>query len=537
MRQAIVLAVLSAAVLAGGADQARKLLEEGQLQRAADTARRLTGKDPANVDAWLVLADALVRLNRPADAWDALEAGMERSPNAAPLYVKLGDVFVAMAVAEQQGSNDGTTIRNYYLDAERMYAEAAKKDPKSADAVYGQAYVNFWLGDKAKAKELVALCLGLNADHGKAHALQGYIFYTDQKFAEAQAKYEIALKLDDSDPLTFVRYGHTFVAQGKDAEAKKAYLAGLKRHPQNDIAIRSGLYHLANRGKSQPSWANLEPYLMEAVKVAPNSSPAWYYLGYCHVQNQRFESALAAYRKADKFAPNNALYLFNIGYCHELLGDAKDALEYYRKALKIHPDYPDATNRFYGIAIAKAGDVKEASALFEELITLAPNTSSIHNDYALILRDWAEKRGATAKDPPREVRQRIKRSSEVYEIAARLAPDDPQIQSDTGLLFEYYPCNFDAAKAKRYFTRSLDISGYVYRDAFDGLFRLCVRTGDWKTLRDYAANVIDALDQGGRHAVAPAGGGPPKELPNETPGLLARARAGLKQAEEKLAEE
>jgi hypothetical protein len=103
-------------------------------------------------------------------------------------------------------------------------------------------------------------------------------------------------------------------------------------------------------------------------------------------------------------------------------------------------------------------------------------------------------------------------------------------------MFEFYPCNFDAAKAKRYFTRSLNISGYVYRDAFDGLFRLCVRTGDWKTLRDYAANVIDALDEGGRQAIAPEGSGPPKELPNETPGLLTRARSAFKQAEEKLAE-
>jgi tetratricopeptide (TPR) repeat protein len=536
MRQAIVFAVLCAAVLAGGADQAKSLLQKGELQRAADTARRLTKRDPKNVDAWVVLADALIGLGEPADAWEALEAGMETSPDAAPLYVKLGDVFVAMAVREQGASNDGTTIRNYYLDAERMYAEGAKRDAKSADAVYGQAFVNFWLGQKGKAKELVALCLGLSEDHGKAHALQAYMFYLDKKYPEAQAKYEIALKLDDSDPVTFVRYGHTFVAQGKDHEAKKAYLAGLKRHPGNDTPIRSGLYHLANRDKAKKSWLNLEPFLQEAVKVAPNSAPAWYYLGYCRFANNRFEAALAAYKNADKFAPDTATYLFNIGYCHEQLGDAKKALGHYRKALKAQPDHTDSTNRFYGIAIVKRGNIEEASELFEELITLAPNTSSVHNDYALILRNWAEPKGAAGQDPPREVRQRIKRSGEVYEIAARLAPDDPQIQSDTGLLFEFYPCNFDAQKAKRYFTRSLDISGYVYRDAFDGLTRLCVRTSDWKTLRDYAANVVDALGDGGRHAVAPVGAGVPKELPNETPGLLARARSALSRAEAKLAE-
>jgi len=536
MRQAIVLVSLCVAVLAGGADQAERQLEKGEVQKAADTARRLAQRDARNTDAWLVLADALVRLGQRADAWEALVAAIEANPKDARLCVKLGDVFVSIAVAEQASGSDGTTIRNYYLDAERMYAEGATKDPKSADAVYGQAYVNFWLDQKGKAKELLALCLGLDPDHGKAHALQGYMFYLDKKYPEAQQKYEVALKLDDSDPLTFVRYGHTFFARGQYEEAKKAYIAGLKRHPQDDVAIRSGLYHIANRDQQKKSWLNLEPYLQEAVKEAPNSAPAWYYLGYCRLQNNRFEAALAAYRKADKAAPGNAAYLFNIGYCHEQMGDADAALDHYRKALKAQPDYKDATDRFYLLAIVKRDNIEEASKLFEELLTLAPNTTGVHNDYALILRNWAEANGATGQDPSREVRQRIKRSSEVYEIAARLAPDDPQIQSDTGLMFEFYPCNFDAAKAKRYFTRSLDISGYVYRDAFDGLFRLCVRTGDWETLRDYAANVIDSLAEGGRHAVAPVGAGVPKELPNETPGLLARARSALKQAEEKLVE-
>lgn len=536
MRQAIVLAVLGAAVLAGGADQAKSQLEKGDFQKAADTARQLTKRDARNVDAWLVLADALIRLGRPGDAWESIEAAMEKSPKNARLYIKLGDVFMAKAVQEQGSGADGTTIRNFYLDAERMYTEGAKLDPKSAEAVYGQANVNFWLDQKGKAKELLALCLGLDPDYGKAHALQGYMFYLDKKFPEAEQKYEVALKLDDSDPVTFVRYGHALFGQGKYEEAKKAYLAGLKRHPQNELPIRSGLYYLANLNKQTKSWLNLEPYLEEAVKVAPDSAPAWYYLGYCRLQNNRFKEALAAYRKADAASPGNAAYLFNIGYCHEQMGDADLALDFYRKALKVQPDYKDATDRFYLLAIVKRNNIAEASKLFEELLTLAPNTVGVHNDYALILRDWAEANGATGQDPSREVRQRIKRSSEVYEIAAKLAPDDPQIQSDTGLMFEFYPCNFDAVKAKRYFTRSLDISGYVYRDAFDGLFRLCVRTHDWRTLRDYAANVIDALDAGGRQAIAPKGSGPPQEVKEETPGLLARARAALKQAEENLAE-
>ena len=100
MRQAIVFAVLCAAVLAGGADQAKSLLQKGEFQRAADTARRLAKRDPKNVDAWVVLADALIGLGEPADAWEALEAGMETSPVVdAVSMVKQYDTVVRNATA------------------------------------------------------------------------------------------------------------------------------------------------------------------------------------------------------------------------------------------------------------------------------------------------------------------------------------------------------------------------------------------------------------------------------------------------------
>ena len=124
-------------------------------------------------------------------------------------------------------------------------------------------------------------------------------------------------------------------------------------------------------------------------------------------------------------------------------------------------------------------------------------------------------------------------------MAARIdCPDDrsrpgtPQIQSDTGLLFQYYPCNFDAAKAKLYFTRALELSDFAYRDAFDGLDRLCRQTNDWETLEKYAESVVGSMER--NQAIAPVGGNAPEAIPNETPGLKARAEAALKLAQEKL---
>jgi len=552
MRLVTTTLLLCGLVWAGGADQAAAQLKAGNAAKAAELARALVKKDGGNADAWLVLADALIAQGKAADAWGVLEEAIDKNDKDARLSIRLGDVFVKLAEAEQAANGDGTTIINYYRDAERNYQDAAQKDPKSADAVYGEAYVNFCLGPdtKEQASTLLSQALALDKDHAKSHALRAYMLYldgnqlaqegkradADPKFQAAQAEYELALK-DGGDTVDYVRYGHTFYAQGKWDEAKKAYLAGLKAHPLDDLPIRSGLYHLANREANPKSWSNLQPYLEEAVKLAPKAAPAWYYLGYCHSAAQRWPEAMAAYKKAMDLAPTNATYVYNVGWAYENLGKQDEALDHYRKALQLAPDYGDAAARFEKIILVNAGNIAVAEKLFEELIKLAPHTGYVHNDYALLLRDWAEgTRTHKQQDPPPDVKRRLKRSGEVYEMAAAIEVDDPQYQSDCGLLFEFYPCNFDAAKAKMYFVRSLDKSDYAYRDAFDGLDRLCRKTGDWKTLEYYADLVVDSMERGNQ-AIAPAGGGAPQALPNETPGLKARAEAALKVARENLKKE
>lgn len=552
MRTATLLLVLAVPVLAGGADDAKALLGKGDAAKAAETARKAAEKSPADIEAWLVLADALFALDQPADAWEALEPAIEKNPTEARLSLKLGDAFVKLAEKEKVETNDGTTIVNYYLDAERNYGEAFRKDPKCAAAVYGMAAVNFETGRqgaKERASELIVQCLGIDGNFAKAHALQGYMLYLDgrelaaqkkdgdakQKYMAAGEKYALALKLGDDDVLDMVRYGHTLLAQGRLDEAKAAYVAALQKHPESNVPVLSGLYHVANRGETKPAWTNpkVKPILEEATKEAPKSPWAWSYLGYCHALAQAWEDAAKCYGKALDLDPKNANYMYQIGYMREKLGDAEKAMDAYRAALKAAPDFADPAFRFEGL-IGMRTDVERAERLYEELIALAPDNADVHNNYALLLRDWAEAtRKATDDSPPADVKRRLKRSGEVYEIAARLAPEVAQIQSDTGLMFQFYPCNFDAKKAKAYFTRSLELSDYAYRDAFDGLARLCHQTKDWETLADYAERVVGSMERG-NHAIAPAGGGAAEALPNESPGLKARAEAALRIAQEKL---
>ena len=292
------------------------------------------------------------------------------------------------------------------------------------------------------------------------------------------------------------------------------------------MAILSGLFNLSGK-----KWTTATPYMREATVAAPNSSRAWYYLGYCEFVNNRFGPALDAFRKSNRIKPKDAVVLYLMGFSKEKLGDGAAALDFYRKSLKAAPNYTEPAARFEGIIIGMRDDMDEVEKLYEELITLAPNNGWIHNNYGLLLRNWSEQRGAAKQEnPPAEVRRRIKRSGEVYEVAASLLPNEPQIQSDCGLLFEFYPANRDLEKAKNYFSRSLDIGDYTYRDAWSGLHRACHATNDWEMLKDYAEGVIGSLEDRGKHAVAPVGASTPRELKSETPRMLAQAKKALEDA-------
>ena len=116
-------------------------------------------------------------------------------------------------------------------------------------------------------------------------------------------------------------------SNGKGSTA--AYLSAIKRHPNDETALRSGLFHLAGR-----DWSQAIPMLKEAVKEAPNSAPAFYWLGFGEFTGKNFEGAAAAFKKAYALQPKNANYAYFLGYALESQGESVKSADLYREALR-----------------------------------------------------------------------------------------------------------------------------------------------------------------------------------------------------------
>ncbi|MCZ6573261.1 MAG: hypothetical protein O7C98_08850, partial [Planctomycetota bacterium] len=156
--------------------------------KAEAAARKLVEPDAANIDAWLVLADAMVGQADSLEGWEqqgkvsaaaeALEAIVEKQDKDALVPLKLGDLYVKLAELMLRLTGKDNDVQGYYSDAVRMYTTALERDAKSADAEYGLGYVIYASRKGAdKAREHISKALVLNKDHAKAHALQAEIFY------------------------------------------------------------------------------------------------------------------------------------------------------------------------------------------------------------------------------------------------------------------------------------------------------------------------------------------------------------------------
>ncbi|MHC4451254.1 MAG: tetratricopeptide repeat protein [Planctomycetota bacterium] len=447
--------------------------------------------EPRTANESLEIARGQVEQGQLEDAWETLDEALEAYPKDVRLCIALGDVFLQLA----SGGQDASAISNYYFDAERMYDAALTADPKSADAVFGKARANFSLsgmvaGSKQKAAAAVSRCLALDPAHRGALALKGHLLYGERKYAEAARCYERA----ERDVTVSVRIGHCAYAQGKSEEAKKGYIEALRRHPDSDIPIRSGLYHLAGK-----DWRKTVDLLCEATDVAPQSVPAWFYLGYAHYTRKDWEPAIYAFGKAGELDPKYSNAHYYRGAAMVQHGDGDRAFRPLRRALQANPAHREAADAFDRQIRAARRRNGKFMWLYDQLLELAPDNPWIRNNYAYSLRDRAEMSGAAnTAEIPDALRRMLRRSAEVYEQAARLRPDDPQIQSDTGLIHEFYPAIHDDKKAAAYFTRALDLTDSRYRDALNGLIRLCERTRDWKILHQYTSEAAAAFAGGER---------------------------------------
>ncbi len=201
--------------------------------------------------------------------------------------------------------------REKYEEAEAAYREAARIDPRSAEAQNG-------IGKAGRA---------LNRKE------------------EAVSALERAIALDPGYAEPYYHLGTVWLESGKKEKAIEYYRksARLESKKANRLFVEGALYYQLDRRD-----AAIKAYV-ELCALAPDMAEAHYNLGLLYQESGRLEEAAAAYRRAIAARPRWADAYVNLGTVYQMTGKTETATGYFLKALELAPENGIAHNNLAAI--------------------------------------------------------------------------------------------------------------------------------------------------------------------------------------------
>jgi tetratricopeptide (TPR) repeat protein len=191
----------------------------------------------------------------------------------------------------------------------------------------------------------------------------------DGKLDEAEALFLKAIELDPEFAYAHASLGSLYYwknnrMKGEEQFAKALNLSG--RLTENEkLWIQARIEGF--RGNYEEAVLKYNIYL----RNYPNSSVAWFRLGYCYMMLNRCEEAIVAFNKSLEIhkSKNSGAYI-NIASCYAILEDFQQAIEYYLKAFALNPNdllVPNLNHEF-GVTYIEMGEFQKAKEVFDKMM-------------------------------------------------------------------------------------------------------------------------------------------------------------------------
>jgi Flp pilus assembly protein TadD len=224
--------------------------------------------------AHMFLGIFLYQNNQADEAGHELKAELAAHPDNPEALIWLGTVDLA------QGQPDDATEA---LD----HAYRLTPDDLNLLEMRGRAH-------RTVAMDSSARMARLEPGNWHVHRVQGELFASEGKHAEAAAEFTAAIKLQPRDPDLYEELGDEYRSTSQLDQAEAAYKTGLDLGPANPVAM----YNLGSAEIENGDNAAGVPLLEAMLRVFPGSPVAEYYLGRGLSALDRNEEAAAWLRKS-----------------------------------------------------------------------------------------------------------------------------------------------------------------------------------------------------------------------------------------------
>lgn len=331
--------------------------EKGDCRAAVSRYRKVLEMDPSWWEKRLALALLLhYQLGEGAEAEGELKKVIDQGVDSALAHAALSEVYLL------QGKEPSALKE----------AEAAlelEAGNYQALIVLGQIYLKKM--DLDRAEDFFEKAVKSNPERGYAHYGLGVIALERDRLEEAEARFRKALRATPRFSEAAYNLAVVLVKTDRRKEAEREFNSILEHNPDFPLAhIGLGKLFYLNKDISRAI-----AFFKNAVSLDRNSWEAFYFLGRCFQEEERFAEARQYFLAARELAPANPAVYNALGSIYERIGKAERALHSYRRALDLDSGYLPAIFNLADLENRRKNS-PEATALYRRALILQPGQIS-----------------------------------------------------------------------------------------------------------------------------------------------------------------
>jgi tetratricopeptide (TPR) repeat protein len=363
-------------------------------RRFEDAKARVAGllaKDPKDVEALLLHANALAALRDPAAAITEIEEALKVDPNSSRAFVNLGAVRMQSGEAKE---------------AEAAFRKAIELEPASIDAKL--AYANFlWAAERAtEAEAVIKEALAKAPQHLLANRMLGVLYVATRRTNEAEQPLKVVADVSKT-PAAVFQLADYYIGVNRpkdaatlltplssstetfaDAESRLAvidYSEGrvVEAHKRLDGVLARIPKH-APVLVTKTRWLTKENKLDEALErgraataADPQSAAAHFALAVVHDRRREVADAVKSYNEVLRLNPRATAAQVELSRLSLTYGDKREAVRYAEGARQADPANVEARVALVR-SLTAAGNLARAEAEVAELLKAAPNAAVVH---------------------------------------------------------------------------------------------------------------------------------------------------------------
>ncbi|XP_054692160.1 Bardet-Biedl syndrome 4 protein isoform X2 [Grus americana] len=295
-------------------------------------------------------------------------------------------------------------------------------NPRSADNLKQVARSLFLLGKHKAAIEVYNEAAKLDEKDWEISHNLGVCYMYLKHFNKARDQLNNALELNRHD-LTYMMLGKIHLLEGETDKAIEVYKKAVEFSPENtDLLTTLGLLYL-QRGDYQKAFEHLGNALtydpgnykatlavgsmMQAhgdfdvalskykavASTVPESPPLWNNIGMCFFGKKKYVAAISCLKRANYLAPFDWKILYNLGLVHLTMQQYASAFHFLSAAINFQPKMGELY-MLLAVALTNLEDIENAKRSYEQAAALDKCNPLVNLNYAVLLYNQGDKKGA-----------------------------------------------------------------------------------------------------------------------------------------------